>query len=119
VYVGNLSAARDFTDVRDVVRAYTLLLNKGRSGGVYHVCSGKAYTMQTILDMLVGLSKVPIEVRVSPDRYRVVDIPVMLGDARRLRQDTGWQPQIPIEQSLRDTLDEWRLRAGVPITHTP
>jgi GDP-4-dehydro-6-deoxy-D-mannose reductase len=116
VYVGNLSAARDFTDVRDVVRAYVMALDKGRSGEVYNVCSGQAYTMQSIMDRLVSFSRVPIEVRIDPDRFRAVEIPVLVGSYRRLHDQTGWEPQIPIDQSLRDVLDEWRQHVGTPVT---
>lgn len=116
VYVGNLSAARDFTDVRDVVRAYTMALDKGKSGEVYNVCSGQAHTMQSIMDTLVRLSRVPIEVRTDPERFRAVEIPVLVGSYRRLYEQTGWEPQIPIDQSLRDVLDEWRQRVGATVT---
>ena len=108
VYVGDLSAARDFTDVRDVVRAYVLALDKGEPGGVYHVCSGQGHTMQSILDKLISLSTVSIEVQVDAQRLRPTDIPVLVGDYRRLRDRTGWHPEIPIDQSLRDVLDNWR-----------
>jgi GDP-4-dehydro-6-deoxy-D-mannose reductase len=112
VYVGDLSAARDFTDVRDVVRAYVLALDRGEPGGVYQVCSGQAHTMQSILDKLISLSHVSIEVRVDAQRLRPTDIPILVGDYSRLRNRTGWQPEIPIDQSLRDVLDNWRQRVG-------
>ncbi len=110
VEVGNLSAARDFTDVRDVVRAYVLLLEQGEPGEVYNICSGKTYTMQFIFDTLVRLSATQIEARVAPERLRPIEIPVMYGTYWRLQQRTGWQPQIPIEQTLQDVLEECRLR---------
>ncbi len=116
VYVGNLSAARDFTDVRDVVRAYVMALDQGKSGAVYNVCSGQAYTMQSIMDKLVSLSRIPIEIRIDPERFRAVEIPVLMGSYRRLRDQTGWEPQMPIDQSLRDVLDEWRQRVSAPVT---
>ncbi|MCC7446160.1 MAG: GDP-mannose 4,6-dehydratase [Anaerolineae bacterium] len=116
VYVGNLSAARDFTDVRDVVRAYAMALDNGKSGEVYNVCSGQAYTMQSIMDRLVSLSRIPIEVRIDPERFRAVEIPVLKGSFRRLHEQTGWEPQIPIDQSLRDVLDEWRQHVDTPVT---
>ncbi len=118
VYVGYLGAARDFTDVRDVVRAYALALENGEPGAVYNVCSGKAHTMQTILDKLVALSKVPIQIRVDRERFRVADIPVLVGDCRRLQDRTGWQPEISIDQSLRDVLDEWRQRVSAELANT-
>ncbi len=116
IYVGNLAAARDFTDVRDVVRAYSALLVHSVAGEVYNVCSGQAHSMQSILETLIGYSKVPIEIRVEADRFRPVEIPIMTGDNSRLRRATGWQPQIPIEQSVRDVLDEWRQRISTEIT---
>jgi GDP-4-dehydro-6-deoxy-D-mannose reductase len=118
VDVGHLGAARDFTDVRDVVRSYALAINGGDPGAVYNVCSGKAYTMQTILDKLTALSKVPIEIRVDPKRMRPSDTPMLLGDYSRLRDRTGWQPEIPIDQTLSDVLDEWRQRVSAPLTNT-
>ncbi|MBX3086641.1 MAG: GDP-mannose 4,6-dehydratase [Anaerolineae bacterium] len=110
VYVGNLSAARDFTDVRDVVRAYSMAVERGQAGDVFNVCSGKPRTMQSILDILVGLSRVKIDVRVDQERFRPVDIPSLYGDYSHLHQRTGWQPEISIEQTLNDVLDEWRQR---------
>jgi GDP-4-dehydro-6-deoxy-D-mannose reductase len=110
VYVGDLTAARDFTDVRDVVRAYLLALTRGESGSVYNVCSGQTHTMQSILDRLIGLSKVSIEIRVDSERFRPAKLPVLVGDYSRLHAQTGWKPEIPIEQSLRDVLDDWRQR---------
>ena len=118
VYVGNLAAARDFTDVRDVVRAYSELLTYGVPGEVYNVCRGQAYTMQYIMDTLISLSTIPIEVRVTADRFRAVEIPILVGDSTRLRECTGWQPQIPLEQSLRDVLDEWRLHVSSQLANT-
>ncbi len=114
VEVGNLSAARDFTDVRDVVRAYTLMLEHGQPGDVFNVCTGQAHTMQSILKTLVSLSAVPVQVREVPERVRPVDIPVLYGTYERLRQRTGWAPRFTIEQSLRDVLDEWRGRVRAP-----
>lgn len=109
--VGNLSAARDFTDVRDVVRAYRLLLEQSKPGKVYHVASGKAVTIQSLLDMLLAQSVAPISVKQDPDKMRKNDIPVLVGDATLLTQATGWQPEVPLEQSLNDILDYWRAKA--------
>jgi len=113
VYVGNLSAERDFTDVRDIVRAYVMALEQGPAGAVYNVCSGTAYSMQTILDQLVALSTHPIEIRTAADRFRPVEIPRLVGDYSRLRQHTGWQPQISLEQTLQDVLTDWRQRLRI------
>lgn len=119
VYVGNLSAARDFTDVRDVVRAYVLALENGSAGEVYNVCSGRAYTMQSILEKLVSFSTRPIEIRVAANRFRPVEIPTLYGDYRRLQACTNWQPSIPIEQSLQDVLNDWRQHIAAQIANTP
>lgn len=106
--VGNLEAARDFTDVRDVVRAYRLLMEKGELGDVYHVASGVPVKIQTILDMLLKLSDAKIEVQQDPSRLRKSDIEVLVGDATKLRELTGWQPEIELEETLRDVMDWWR-----------
>lgn len=108
IEVGNLDAARDMTDVRDVVRAYRDIVEHGRHGVVYNVCSGKAYKIRDMLDRLVALSRVSVTVRVDPARYRPNDTPVLLGDPSRLERDTGWKPSIPLDQTLSDLLDYWR-----------
>jgi GDP-4-dehydro-6-deoxy-D-mannose reductase len=110
VAVGNLAAARDFTDVRDVVRAYALALERGAAGAVYNVCSGVPQTMQHVLETLIGLSQTPITVRVDPERVRPIEIPVLYGSYARLQADTDWRPQISLAQSLTDVLNEWRAR---------
>lgn len=106
--VGNLSAMRDFTDVRDVVKAYKLLGEKGVSGKVYNVGRGKAVTIQYILDTAVGMAKTPIEVKHDPARMRASDIPLIEPDISRINADTGWKAEISIEQTIKDTLDYWR-----------
>jgi GDP-4-dehydro-6-deoxy-D-mannose reductase len=110
IFVGNLAAERDFTDVRDVVRAYTLMLTQGQPGDVYNVCSGRAYSIQYLLDTLLSYSTVEIEVRQDPARMRPSDVPRRIGDAAKLRQRTGWERVIPLEQSLLDILNDWRQR---------
>jgi len=112
IKVGNLEAQRDFTDVRDVVRAYRLLMERGTPGEVYHVASGVAVSIQSILDMLLSLSSVSVTVEQDPDRLRPSDIPVLVGDASKLKRLTGWQTTISLEQSLRDVLDAWRSVAA-------
>ena len=107
--VGNLEAVRDFTDVRDVVRAYWLLLERGEAG-VYNVCSGRGRRIRELLDLLLAQSTTRVEVRVDPDRLRPSDVPVQVGDPARLRAATGWEPAIPLEQTLRDLLEDWRER---------
>lgn len=106
--VGNLNARRDFTDVRDVVRAYRLLMEKGKLREVYNVASGKAWPIEEILQKLLALSTVEISVEQDPARSRPADNPVLVGDATKLMTATGWKPQIPLDQSLRDILDYWR-----------
>jgi GDP-4-dehydro-6-deoxy-D-mannose reductase len=108
--VGNLDAVRDYTDVRDVVRAYWLLLEKGTGGDVYNVCGGQGRSIREMLDMLLACSRVQAEVKVDPDRLRPVDVPVQVGDPSKLRAATGWEPRIPLERTLGDLLEDWRRR---------
>jgi GDP-4-dehydro-6-deoxy-D-mannose reductase len=110
LHVGNLTPARDFTDVRDVVRAYQRILLQGHAGEVYNVASGNPTTIQHLLDHLLSLSEATIDVRKDPDRYRPADIPVIYGSADKLKRDTGWAPEIPIEQTIEDVLASWRER---------
>ena len=110
--VGNLEAVRDFADVRDVVRAYWLLLEKGEAGAAYNVCSGTGRPVRRLLDMLLAASSARIEVRVDPDRLRPSDVPAQVGDPSRLRAATGWEARIPLERTLRDLLDDWRARTA-------
>ncbi len=110
VKVGNLSPRRDFTDVRDVVRAYRMMVEHGRPGEVYNVCSGRAIAVQELAEQLIGMATIEMELVPDPDLQRPVDIPVLLGDASRLRADTGWEPTIPLEVTLRDLLDDQRAR---------
>ena len=110
--MGNCNVRRDFTDVRDVVRAYLLLIEKGRSGEVYNVCSGKAVKLQDILDLLLSLSKEKIAVEVDEHRLRKVDIPLLAGDNRKIREEIAWQPEIPLRQTLADLLNHWRQQLG-------
>ncbi len=106
--VGNLAARRDLTDVRDTVRAYRAIAEHGTPGQIYNVCSGVAYPVSDVLDGLLAASRRPIAVRVDPARLRPSDTPLVLGDPSRLRDELGWRPQIPFEQTLRDLLDYWR-----------
>ncbi len=106
--VGNLAPQRDFIDVRDVARAYCLLAQTGQPGEVYNVCSGKAISIQACLDELLRLTQKRIRVEQDPDRMRSSDIPISVGDNNSLREQTGWRPTIPLEQSLADLLDDWR-----------
>lgn len=108
--VGNLEARRDFTDVRDVVRAYALVLERGAPGEVYNVASGRSWSVAEVVELLRGLGRVPFAVRQDPARLRPSDVPLLVGDARRLRALTGWEPRIPFPQTLADLLDWWRAR---------
>lgn len=108
--VGNLALRRDYGDVRDFVRAYALLMKKGRPGETYNVCTGKAHSLDWVLKTLLGFSRRKIAVEVDPDRLRKVDIPYLAGDNGKLRRTTGWTPRIPLDRTLRDMLDDWRCR---------
>jgi GDP-4-dehydro-6-deoxy-D-mannose reductase len=110
IHVGNLSARRDFTDVRDVARAYYLAVTLGQPGEVYNIGSGRSYEIRAVLDMLVSFSHVSVRVQQDPDRMRPSDTPDIRCDASKLCQATGWRPEIPLEQSLRDVLDDWRKK---------
>ena len=112
IRVGNLESVRDFTDVRDTVRAYWLAVEKGRPGEVYNIASGREITIRQLLDKLVELSRTRVEVEIDPDRLRPSDVEVLIGDASKFHADTGWEPTIPLEQTLEDLLDFWRQRVG-------
>ena len=113
ITVGNLSARRDFTDVRDVVRAYRLLVaGGGQPGGVYNICSGQDISIAELAERLVRLSGHGVELVPDPELTRPVDIPVLRGDPRRLHLATGWEPAVPLDQTLSDVLAYWRERAG-------
>jgi GDP-4-dehydro-6-deoxy-D-mannose reductase len=107
--VGNLESRRDFLDVRDVVRGYWTLLEKGTPGEAYNLCSGRAITIQEILDILLSLSKVKIDVQQDPMRMRPSDVPLILGDGSKILREVGWEAEIDLEQTLQDTLDYWRM----------
>jgi GDP-4-dehydro-6-deoxy-D-mannose reductase len=102
--VGDLSAQRDILDVRDVCRAYRLLLDPSAQPGTYNVASGKTVTMSEVVERLVGLARVPVRVERDESRVRPADIPRLSGDPAKLRAATGWEPEIPLEQTLADTL---------------
>lgn len=106
--VGNLSAKRDFTDVRDVVRAYGLLIQKGKAGETYNVGSGNAVAIQQILDMIVEKSTCEIAVEVDPQKLRPVDVPIIEANTEKIFSQTGWKPEISLEQTIKETLDYWR-----------
>jgi GDP-4-dehydro-6-deoxy-D-mannose reductase len=110
--VGNLSARRDFTDVRDVVRAYRLLVEAGSPGEVYNVCSGRDVSIRTIADSLLALAGTTLEFETDPSLVRPVEVPVLRGDPARLVDATGWKPEVTLDQTLADVLDYWRQQTG-------
>lgn len=108
IYVGNLSARRDFTDVRDVVRAYRLLALKGKSGKTYNVGRGKATEIGNILETALSMAKRHVEVKRDPSKTRASDIPIIEPDTSAIFEDTGWKAEIPLEITIKDTLEYWR-----------
>ena len=110
VRVGNLVAQRDFTDVRDVIRAYEFLIQSGESGEVYNIGSGEAHSIQELLDTLLSMSNKQVRVEIDPARNRPVDVPIIICDASRLRATTGWVPEYTFKQSLADVLNDCRER---------
>jgi GDP-4-dehydro-6-deoxy-D-mannose reductase len=110
ILVGNLSSVRDFLDVRDVVAAYAGLAEKGQEGEVYNVASGQGVSIQSILDTVVGMAKIPIDVEVSPEKYRTAGNDRAVGANRRLRSLLGWRPKHSLEQTVADTLEYWRRK---------
>lgn len=112
VQVGDLSAQRDITDVRDVCRAYELLLDSGVPAGIYNVASGRAVEMREVLELLLGMARCPIEVEQDPSRSRAGDLTLICGDSSRIRATTGWEPRIPLEQTLADALEAARQAAA-------
>ncbi|KPJ61639.1 MAG: hypothetical protein AMJ46_00655 [Latescibacteria bacterium DG_63] len=112
IEVGNLDVVRDFLDVRDVVRAYRLILEKGNPGDAYNVCSGRPVVLKTLLDILMSHARVKITVKESPGRMRPADIPFLLGDNSKLRTCTGWEPRYQIEETLWELLEYWRTETG-------
>jgi GDP-4-dehydro-6-deoxy-D-mannose reductase len=112
VPVGNLTPRRDFTDVRDVVRAYRLLVEHGESGEAYNVCSGVDIAISELADQLLSMAARPMRLEEDPALQRPVDVPVLRGDPTKLHKATGWTPEISLDQTLSDLLEEWRARIG-------
>ena len=112
VPIGNLAPRRDVTDVRDVVRAYRLLVEHGGAGEVYNVCSGRAVAVQAIAEQLLGMAKHPMRLVSDPELQRPVDIPVLVGDNGKVAAATGWAPTIALETTLADVLADWRVRVA-------
>lgn len=110
IVTGDLSACRDFVDVRDAVRAFEMVAEQGIAGQIYNVCSGRAVLMRKCLDEMMSMSTLQFQVRVDAGRVQRNDVPVQIGDARKLNQISGWRPQIKLKQSLFDLLSYWRLK---------
>jgi GDP-4-dehydro-6-deoxy-D-mannose reductase len=110
IQIGNIKPHRDYTDVRDVVRAYHSLMQVGQSGEVYNVCSMRTYSVKECLDTLISQSRVPVSVEIDKSRYRDAEIEIQIGDSTKINRLSEWKPTIPFEQSLRDLLDSWRVK---------
>lgn len=106
--VGNLTSARDFTHVKDACRAIRLIAEKGQAGEIYNICSGETHTAQEVLDKLIGMATVPVEVKQDPSRMRPSDTPVIRGNHDKLTAHTGWEPELGLEEILKDALAYWR-----------
>ncbi|GIW05405.1 MAG: GDP-mannose 4,6-dehydratase [Dehalococcoidia bacterium] len=115
IRVGNLNSERDITDVRDIVRAYRLLTARGTPGEAYNIGRGSAYRIGDLLDLLLAMANQPIRVEVDPERLRPSDTPVVICDNRKVRREVGWQPQIELATTLRDTLAYWRAQFGMKV----
>lgn len=110
--VGNLEVTRDLSDVRDVARAYALLIERGRAGGAYNVCRGEGVRLRAVVDRLVSLARLPLRIEPDPARRRPADLPWLVGDPSAIARDTGWSATIPLERTLADVLEEWRGRGA-------
>lgn len=108
IKASSLENERDFTDARDIIKGYVLLAEKGKEGEVYNLCSGKAYSVKMILHKLISMSTSKIDVKVDPKKTRPLEVNVQTGDNSKIFSETGWQPEMPIEETLRDILDHWR-----------
>jgi len=111
IVVGNLQTRREVTDVRDTVRAYRLLLDRGRTARPYNVCSGQAVEIGEVLERLLSRARVAIRVRVDRALFRPNDVPLVAGDPSRTRDEIGWTPEIPLDRTLDDVLDYWRRQS--------
>ncbi len=115
ISAGNLDARRDVTDVRDTVRAYRLIAERGEPGRVYNVCAGRAIVIRDLLNMIIARARVPVTVTIDPARYRPNDVPLLLGDPARIHHELGWRPEISLDRTIDDLLDYWR-NAEPPFT---
>jgi GDP-4-dehydro-6-deoxy-D-mannose reductase len=112
IRVGRLDVVRDLTDVRDVVRAYRLLVERGTPGDAYNVCSGRGVSVQDVAEAMVAMSDAPLDLVVDAELVRPVDVPRLVGSPAKLRSATGWQPEIPLEQTLREVLEAARASSS-------
>jgi GDP-4-dehydro-6-deoxy-D-mannose reductase len=110
IQVGNLEAVRDFADVRDVVRAYWALLERGDPGEVYNVCTGRGVRVRELLHKLLDIAGIDVEIRLESERLRPSDVPALVGDPARLKAATGWEPTLSLDETLADLLQYWRER---------
>ncbi|MCX6794300.1 MAG: GDP-mannose 4,6-dehydratase [Candidatus Gottesmanbacteria bacterium] len=110
IHVGNLEASRDYTDVRDIVKAYLVAVEKCDPGDVYNICSGSTIKIGDMLNLLLSFSKTKVEIKQDPSRIRPSDVPVLLGDNSKFVAKTGWKPEIPFKKTMEDLLDYWRAR---------
>jgi GDP-4-dehydro-6-deoxy-D-mannose reductase len=111
--VGNLETYRDFTDVKDIVKGYVMLMNKGKKGEVYNIGSGKKIKVYDILKKLTDMSKVSIKIEIDPDKFRPVDVPLIVCDNSKILNDTGWSPEITLDDTLSEILKYWRNKSRV------
>jgi GDP-4-dehydro-6-deoxy-D-mannose reductase len=107
IKVGNMEVTRDYTDVRDIVRAYVEIIEKAKPGEAYNACSGKGYHLNDLLSTIVSFCPKKIKIAKDPSRYRPVDIPVLIGSPDKLKKDTGWEPAIDIKNTLKDLYNYW------------
>jgi GDP-4-dehydro-6-deoxy-D-mannose reductase len=115
LHTGNLKASRDISDVRDVVRAYRLLVERGRPGEVYNLCTGRSVAIEDLAHRLLRLARVDLDIQIDPERVRPVDVPDMRGDPTKLNEETGWRPLVALDTTLTDVLDYWRSGAKRPV----
>jgi GDP-4-dehydro-6-deoxy-D-mannose reductase len=112
IRVGNLDARRDIADVRDVVEAYTRIVERAPAGRPFNVCTGQAWRIGDLLEDLLSLSSTEIKIENDPARWRPNDVPLLQGDRRRIESELGWRPAMTMDQTLKDTLDWWRRRVA-------
>jgi GDP-4-dehydro-6-deoxy-D-mannose reductase len=110
IEVGDIDVTRDFCDVRDVVRAYLLLLTGGRAGEIYNICSGQERSVRSLLEQMLQIAEIEAEIKIDPAKFRPSEQRRVYGDASKVRRDTGWQPTCPMEQTLQDTIHSWEYQ---------